>query len=298
MQQLLKQFIRQPLVHFLLIGALLFALYYAVNPDTQAKDTIVIDDEQVGRIVTVFEKEWNRPPTEAEMKGLLEKFIQQEVYYRKALLMNLDHNDEIIRRRLDQKLRFITNDMATLKEPNEKEMLAYYQTNKHKYLTPKKYSFSHIYFSPDHRANASEDAKNLLLAIRTSKAPLHEMIKKGDPFPFAYHMEELTAQEIAQQLGDGFISGLQQQPAQQWSGPIFSGYGVHLVFIDTILQSVEPQLASIRNELIRDYQYSLQEQYNTQLLNEFRKDFIIKLDIKEPARKNQLSQLVNINEAR
>jgi hypothetical protein len=99
-------------------------------------------------------------------------------------------------------------------------------------------------------------------------------------------------------LGDGFISGLQEQPVQQWAGPISSGYGVHLVFIDTILQSLEPQLASIRNELIRDYQYSLQEQYNTQLLNEFRKDFIIKLDIKEPARKNQLSQLVNINEAR
>jgi peptidyl-prolyl cis-trans isomerase C len=291
----LKNIIRQPLLHFLLIGGFLFALYYVVNPGSNAKDTIVIDDEQVNRMVNVFEKEWNRPPSEEEMKGLLERYIQQEVYYRKALLMNLDHNDEIIRRRLDQKLKFITNDMATLKEPKEGELMSYYQANKTKYLLPKKYTFSHIYFSPDKRQNAKQDAAKTLETLPESDFDLNSIINKGDAFPFSYHLDSLSEQEIAQQMGDDFAKGLQNSPIKKWYGPVSSGYGIHLFFIDAIRNSVEPDLAQVRETVLRDYQYNLQQQYNTQLLDEFKKDFNIKLDIKDPNQHKQLSQLITLN---
>ena len=289
----LKNIIKQPLLHFLLIGGLLFVLYYSINPNTTGKDTIIIDDEQVSRMVTVFQKEWNRPPTPEEMKGLLERYIQQEVYYRKALLMNLDHNDEIIRRRLDQKLRFITNDMATLNDPDEKELKAFYQKNKHKYLQPKEYSFSHIYFNPDKRGNAQKDAENVLPELPKTDEELNGLIGKGDAFPFAYHVDSLTEKEIAGQMGDDFASSLEKLPLKKWSGPVLSGYGTHLLFINEIKQPAEPELASIRQEVIRDYQYALQQQYNQQLFEDFKKDFTIKLDIKDPKQGNQLSQLIS-----
>lgn len=295
MAEQLKNFIRQPLLHFLLIGGLLFVLYYSINPDSTEKDTIIIDDEQVSRMVTVFQKEWNRSPTPDEMKGLLERYIQQEVYYRKALLMNLDHNDEIIRRRLDQKLRFITNDMATLKDPDEKELKDFYQHNKLKYELPKKYSFSHIYFNPDKRDNAIKDAELILHELPLTDQQLNELISKGDEFSFAYHVDSLTENEIARQMGDDFATSLENLPLKKWAGPVSSGYGTHLIFINEIGQPAQPDLSIIRQEVIRDYQYDLQQRYNQQLFEDFKKDFTIKLDIKDSKQGEELSQLIFAN---
>jgi PPIC-type PPIASE domain len=297
MLQSFKNIIRQPLLHFLLIGGVLFVLYYAVNPLAKQKDIIVIDDELVSRMVTVFEKEWNRSPSTDEMKGILERYIQQEVYYRKALLMNLDHNDEIIRRRLDQKLRFITNDMANLKEPKEQELIAYYEANNGKYLLPREYSFSHIYFSPDKRANAREDALFTLQTL-TASAQVNDVVNQGDAFPYAYQLENLSDREIAQQMGDDFAKGIADLPLKQWAGPVVSGYGIHLVFLKEVKASAEPQFALVREAVLRDYQYSLQQHYNAQLLNEFKKDFTIKLNINDPEQLTRLSNLIETDDGR
>ncbi len=295
MLQKLKSFINQPLLHFLLIGGLIFALYYAVNPDISGKETIVIDDEEVNRMTTLFEKQWNRLPTQEELKGLIDTYIQQEIYYRKALLMNLDHNDELIRRRLDQKLRFLTNDMAALNEPSELELKEYYEANKKKYLFPGKYSFSHIYFNPDKRKNARQDAINTLQAIPESDQPIKEIITKGDDFPFAYSLELLSEPEISKQMGDDFTKGLQNLPLKKWSGPLLSGYGFHLVFIEEFVDPVEPELAEVKDDVLRDFEYHNQQQYNKRLLEEFKKDFTIVLDIEDPDKRTRLSEITNID---
>lgn len=290
MKMQIKKILQQPLLHFLAIGALLFALYYMVNPSANNKDRIVINDEQIERMELVFEKEWNRPPTEEEMKGLLDRYIQQEVYYRKALRMNLDQNDEIIRRRLDQKLRFLTNDMANLTEPSPEELQAFYQTNKTKYLEQKKYSFSHIYFSPDKRKNPDEDAANVLKTLNGSDKNLSELIKKGDAFPFASHIDSLTQEEINTGMGDGFTDALDKLPIGKWSGPVFSGYGTHLIFLNEIKPPHEKDFASIREEVLRDFHYKLQEDYNKQLFQEFKKDFKIEVNINDPKNNKALIQ--------
>jgi parvulin-like peptidyl-prolyl isomerase len=292
----LKNIIKQPLLHFLLIGGLLFALYYVINPSTTGKDTIVIDDEQVSRMVTIFKKEWNRPPEPDEMKGLLESHIQQEVYYRKALLMNLDHNDEIIRRRLDQKLRFITNDLANLKEPKEEELKSFYRANITKYLLPKRYSFSHIYFNPDKREHAKLDAEKILPTLPATDQNMEELVKKGDAFPFAYRVNSLTEKEIEREMGDDFTKALKALPLKKWFGPVMSGYGTHLLFIKEVKEQAEPDFALIREAVLRDYQYDLQEQYNKQLYEDFKKDFTIKLDIKDAGQNKQISQLIGSND--
>ncbi|HRI20691.1 MAG TPA: peptidyl-prolyl cis-trans isomerase [Panacibacter sp.] len=288
MSQWFKQTIRQPLLHFLIIGGLLFALYYAVNPAPSNKENITINDEQLDRIEMIFQKEWNRPPTETEMKGLLDRYIQQEVYYRKALRMNLDQDDEMIRRRLEQKLRFVTNDMANLTVPKEEDLQAYYKAHKANYLEQKKYSFSHIYFSPDKRPHANEDAAGVLPTLPYSDKNIDKLISRGDAFPFAYHIENLTANEIDQQMGDSFSNELDKLPVGKWSGPILSGYGTHLIFIDEVKQPVEKDFAAIKEDVLRDYHYNLQNQYNDQLYAEFKKDYTIKLDIKDPKHNKQL----------
>jgi PPIC-type PPIASE domain len=293
----INNLIRQPLLHFLLIGGLLFAIYFAINPSTSSKETIVLDDEQVSRIETLFEKEWGRQPTTEEMKGLLDKYIQQEVYYRKALLMNLDHNDEIIRRRLDQKLRFLTNDLALMKIPTDEELKIFFTAGKQKYFLPAQYTFSHIYFNPDKREHPKQDASVVLASLPATNEGLDKLSQKGDPFPFSYRVENFTVQEIARVMGDAFADTLKHLAIKKWTGPILSGYGVHLIYISEVKDSAEPEFSLIKDDVLKDYQYKKQQEYNDQLYKDFRKDFDIKLQISDPKHdKKLLGQLVGSNE--
>lgn len=297
MKDSINSVIKQPLLHFILIGAMLFGLYYVVNPKSNDKDTIAITDEGVNRTVLVFEKEWNRAPSATELKSLIDKQIQQEVYYRKAMSMNLDENDELVRRRLEQKLRFLTNDLATVQEPSDEDLKAYYKKNISKYLLPKQYTFSHIYFSSDSRKNAQQDAIAVLPTLPNSDHNLDKLIAKGDAFPFSSHIENLSEKEIDQSMGDGFSASLNKVPLKKWSGPIQSGFGTHLIYINAISGQKEPDFAQIKQDLIRDFQYNAQEIYNQELYKQFISDYKIKLDVKDSnAYKKVLSQMFAIND--
>lgn len=285
----LKQIWKQPLVHFLAIGALLFGTYYAIRPPAK-QDIILVDDGQIDRMIMVFKKEWNRVPTESELKGLLERYIEQEIYYRKALEMNLDKNDEFIRRRLEQKLRFLTHDMANQDTPRTADLLAFYGRNKEKYLEPAKYSFNHLYFNPDQRADAKSDASLALLSLIKGDPRTDKKVGRGDQFPFDNHIVALSKKEIGNMMGDSFCESLDSLPLEKWSGPILSGYGSHLIFITAFIKPFESDFAEIRDKVMLDYQYELQNEYNSRLFKEFRNDFNIVVNIDSPRHNRELIQ--------
>jgi parvulin-like peptidyl-prolyl isomerase len=185
--------------------------------------------------------------------------------------------------------------MATMKDPEQEELQAYYQANKNKYLLPQRFSFSHIYFNPDKRVAAKQDAQTVLTTLPATDKNLDELVRKGDAFAFSYHVDSLTEKEIARELGDDFANSLQGLPIKKWSGPVLSGFGAHLIFINEIKDAAEPSFAMIKDAVLRDYQYNLQEQYNNQLLGEFKKDFTIRLNIKDAEQNKQISQLIGAN---
>jgi PPIC-type PPIASE domain len=278
LKEFFKKIIRQPLFHFLLIGAGIFVFYYLMNPVADKKQTIIIDDDMVNRIGSLFQKQWNRLPTDAEWNSLLDQEIRQEVYYRQALKMNLDHNDELIRRRMNQKLDFITSDLAELKTPSDTALQAFYQQHKEKYLQEASYSFSHIYFNADKRAHAKEDAATLLPSLPPTDKNLPELTKLGDPFAFAYHTDEATAKEIDAQMGEGFAASLKGLPIGKWSGPVLSGYGTHLIFIDAVKPATELPFAAMRDQLLNDYRYDFQQQFNQKVYEDFKKEYTIEMN--------------------
>jgi PPIC-type PPIASE domain len=279
LKPLFKRIIRQPLFHFLLIGAGIFALYYAVHPADNNKQTIVIDDEMVNRIGNLFQKQWSRMPTDSEWTGLLDQEIRQEVYYRQALKMNLDHNDEIIRRRMNQKLDFISGDLAQMKVPADTALQAFYAKHKDKYLQQASYTFSHIYFNADKRKQAKADAAALLPSLPATDNNLPALTKLGDAFAFAYHTEEAPAKEIDGQMGEGFSAALATLPVGKWSGPVLSGFGSHLIFIDAVKPASEPAFASIKEQLLNDYRYDYQQQFNQKVYEDFKKEYTIEMKI-------------------
>ena len=279
MKSTIKRIISQPFFHFLILGGGIFGLYYVTNPARNDKETVVIDDEMVGRVGSLFQKQWGRLPTDAEWSSLLDNELREEVYYRQALKMNLDHNDMLIRRRMNQKLDFITSDLVQMKAPADSALQAYYLKYKDKYLQQAAYSFSHIYFNADKRQHAKADADACLRSLPSTDDNLDELVRLGDVFPFSHHTDDASAKEIDVLMGEGFSAALSGLPVGKWSGPVLSGFGTHLVYIEEIKPAREPSFDSIRGRLLNDYRYDYQQQFNRKVYDDFKKEYTIEAKI-------------------
>ena len=223
----MKKLLKEPLVHFILIGIGLFILYGWVSGREDSRDKIYFDDYDMNNIIASWEMQWRRLPTDEELKSLVEQNIRQEVFYQEALKMNLDHNDEIIKRRLAQKMNFLSNDLATLKEPNENELRKYYEENQDKYLLPPIYSFYQVSYRSDSRPDPESDARQSLSSIK-GQSP--ETLKgQGDKLPFPYFFNSIDKDELDRQLGLEFATALKDLDTVRWTGPVRSGFGWHLV---------------------------------------------------------------------
>ena len=145
----MKKLLKEPLIHFVLIGFGLFVLYGWVSDGNDSPDKIYFDDYDMNNLIASWEMQWKRLPTDEELKSLVRQNIRQEVFYQEALKMNLDHNDEIIKRRLAQKMNFLSNDLAKLKEPSDQDLMSYYDQNKEKYMLSPVYSLYQVSFRSD-----------------------------------------------------------------------------------------------------------------------------------------------------
>ncbi|UCE94818.1 MAG: peptidyl-prolyl cis-trans isomerase, partial [Flavobacteriaceae bacterium] len=273
----MKKILKEPLAHFLLFGLALFALYGLVNEEDDGANTIVIDDYDMKNIIASWEMQWKRLPTDEELKSLIQQNIKQEIFYQEALKMNLDHNDEIIKRRLAQKMQFLSNDLATITEPSEDELKDFYEKNADNYLSPYAYSFYQIIFSPDHRKDPKKDAEELKDKIKNNDPK--QVTGKGDSLPFPYFFKETDANELQRQLGNKFSEKLETLPEGQWLGPLKSGFGYHLVYILDKTPPQKPEFEAVRNELVRDLEYSNQQKLDQMIFAELKKKYEIEYEL-------------------
>lgn len=273
----MKQLVKEPLVHFLLFGLILFLLYGLVNKKDDGENTIVIDDYDMKNIIASWEMQWKRLPTDEELKSLIEQNIKQEIFYQEALKMNLDHNDEIIKRRLAQKMQFLSNDLATIAEPSEEDLKVFYKENIDDYLSPYSYSLYQIIFNPDRRNDPKKDAMAAKDRIETIDPNLVK--DQGDKMPFPYFFKETDAIELQRQLGKRFSDQLEDLPVGQWLGPIQSGFGYHLVYILERTEPQKPDFKAVRNELVRDLEYRNQQRLDQLIFEELKKRYEIAYDL-------------------
>jgi hypothetical protein len=272
----MKKFLKEPLVHFILIGIFLFLLYGLVNKNDPGGEVIRLDQSDVDNIIASWEMQWKRPPTEVELKSLLEQNIKQEIFYQEALKMNLDHNDEIIKRRLSQKMQFLSNDIAALKKPTEQDLQKYFETNSQKYIVPSTYTFYQILFSSDKRKDPKSDA--ILILKNHKNASFEEMKNKGDKMPFPYLISNGNRNDIAYQFGSRLSDAFEEIPVNQWYGPVSSSFGEHLIYITTKAEKRVPDLNEVKKDVLLDYEYDEQQKTNEAILKELKKKYTIELD--------------------
>ena len=248
-----KRWLREPLLHFLLIGVVLFAVYAYTNRGPigiESPTQIVLSLDDLRTMESYFESQWHRSPTPQEFQAMVEDKIKEEVLYREGLAMGLDKDDTIVKRRMAQKMQFIAEDVAAAHEPSTAELKAWFEKNTDKFALPSRYSFRHIYFSPDKRGtNAHDDAAQTLarMAGQPEDSPLIPSV--ADRFMFQDYYGDRTPSAIAKEFGPQFAVALEKLKPGSWQGPIESGYGWHLVFVDTVIPGRIPAFEEVESEV-------------------------------------------------
>lgn len=243
---------REPLLHFLAIGAVLWAASTFIGDDDAPRDDeIVVPAERVEQLAVLFEKTRMRPPTRAELDGLIDDWVREELAYREARVMRLDEGDAIVRRRLRQKLEFFFEDLAGQVDPTDDDLRAYLADHADRFRPPAHYDFDHVYFSADRREDPEADARALLAELRAGRAGALDTL--GDGLMISAEQRDVAAFEVDARFGPRFSSSLDELEIGAWHGPLRSGYGAHLVVVHRRVEGALPTVEEVRDELEREW---------------------------------------------
>ena len=272
----IRRLAREPLLHFLLIGAVLFVLYGALNRGrSDAPREIVISEARVAAIAENFTTVWMRPPTAVELKGLIDDYVAEEIYYREAIAMGLDQDDTVIRRRLRQKMEFISDGIADSAEPTDAQLQGYLEQNPGKFARPAELTFRQVYLSAERRGErVRADAEKLLAELQAGANPTDA----GDPTLLPSTMEAASPQSIANAFGAEFARQVDEAPVGQWSGPIESAFGLHVVRVDERISGKAPTLDEIRPIVLREWQAEQRHRQNQSLLAALRDKYEVRVE--------------------
>ena len=277
----LQKILREPLLHFLVLGAGLFVLFGVVGgPTEQRPDQIVVTEAKIGNLAQLFERTWRRPPTQDELDGLIEDHVKEEILYREALALGLEQDDIVIRRRLRQKMEFISEDVAPPAEPTVAELQAFLAEHADRFRKPSRVSFAQVYLSPERRgANARSDAERLLVGLNTGRS---DPAEAGDPFLLEQEYRELSAHDVERLFGGAFAAEVAELPVGRWSGPVESGYGLHLVLVRDRTPARQPDLAEVRDAVANEWRAVRQEEVNRAFYDGLRANY--EVTVERPAR--------------
>ena len=276
--------LRELLLHFMFIGAVIYLLYGVfAEPVPEADDkTIVVTAGEIEWMQTAWQKRWNRLPTAEEFDGLIQQYIKETVLYREALTMGLNQHDQVIRRRLAQKLEFLAKDLVALTPPTEAELQSYFDENQARYQQPVLYTFTQVFIDPDKRGDATlEDAEVIKQTLILKGDDIADVGAFGDDFMLQNYYPEKDAVEIQKLFGSGFTESLAELSPGQWHGPVLSGYGVHLVYISSISEPPAPEFAALRERVVQDWTMERGEELNDKFYASLRDQYTVVIE--EPA---------------
>ena len=269
----LMRLLREQLFHFIAIGGLIFALYGAVDDAGEAPaDVIVIVPERIDQLATEFSAVWKRKPTDDELDALIDEEVRAEVYYREALALGLDRNDAIVRRRMRQKMEFLLDTGAYLQEPEESELDAYFAANQEFYRTKPRLAFEQIYLG---EAPAAEAISLSLNALRSD--PPGDPATLGERTLLPAQLGLSPPNAIDGVFGKDFFELLAELPPGVWSGPVVSGYGVHLVRILDTLPARTPPPEEIRDAVLKNWRGAKAQEIRERDYAERRKHFVVEI---------------------
>jgi len=257
--------LKEPLFQFLLLGAAIYGAYGLYGPPEESSDerTVIVDKNRIDSIITQWDSRWKRPPTRQELDGIINAYVREEILYRKAVEIGLNEDDPITRRRLAQKLEFLTKNIALLKKPEDGELEQYFKDNIDLFRAPDLISFYHVFIDPDARGNATlDDAAKLMEDLQKAGAPDSNAAAAGDRFMLENKYSQASKLDVRRHFGSGFAESIMQLEPGKWHGPVLSGFGVHLVYVFEIIETAPPKLSDVQEKVLVSWQEKQQEKFN------------------------------------
>jgi len=268
----LRAVMREPLLHFLLAGAGLFLLFNVVSePETTGDEQIVVTAGRIEHLATLFVKTWQRPPTDAELRGLIDSFILEEVLYREAVAIGLDQDDTIIRRRLKQKMEFLVDDFSAA-IPSTEDLQQFLDGDPERFRAEARISFEHVYLADP----LAGEVETILAALQSGDALDSDITSVSGLLPRRF--DDVSETGVAGQFGREFSAALFTLDIGQWTGPVQSPFGMHLIRIDQIVEARVPLLDEIRDLVQREWLVDRRQAAQATLYDQLRAKYMITIE--------------------
>lgn len=274
--------LRNPVLHVLLLGIIALAAYWlAFSGGEQADNVIVITRGDVEEMLAKHELTFGKPPSEMEITSMVQSLVREEVLYREAKRLGLDKDDIIIRRRLAQKMDFLSQDIASLAEPTDTAVAAYFEENIENYRIPPQVTFCHLFFNTDARGylEAREAAAVMRENLNSSQTLPGGARDRGDRVMLPFDFRAATPQDVVSRFGASELAdSVFAQPPAAWRGPYASGYGLHLVYVEQLVDADYPEFEDVRDTVREDLADQLRRQANNAFYLALRESYDVVID--------------------
>ncbi len=268
----MSKLIKEPLLHFLVLGALLYIASMVWGNDKNQIQQIIVTEGKIKHLETLYKKTWQREPTKAELENIVQEYILEQAAYYEGVNLGLDKNDIVIVRRVRQKLDFIAEESIPLPEATDELLTTYLHENADRFHLEPTLSLRQVYLDPKkHSDTLKLDADSLLTQLLTQ--PNQDISIIGERYLFKPYYKDIRSTELERLLGQHFSKTINELPVGIWHGPVSSGYGVHLVYIEEKQKGVLPELSQIRSKVLREWENTLRNQstkkYYAELLQRY-----------------------------
>ncbi|MHC6154686.1 peptidyl-prolyl cis-trans isomerase [Bradyrhizobium elkanii] len=283
----MRRILREPLLHFVILGTILFAVHAGVTRSGSAPvHDIIVSRSRITHLASMFSRSWRREPYPDELNELVNDYVHEEVLYREAKAMGLDNDDPVIRRRLRQKLEFLAENVATQRAPTDDELNRLLQSEPERFRTDGRYSFSHVFLDPGrHRDDLADQQSTLRKALKEPDEGL-DPSQFGDRFLLGQSFADVPANELSRLFGEDFPGQLAQIPLGSWEGPIQSSYGLHFIRLTGRDQARLPSLNEAREKLLREWNERERIKANAEAFARLRSRYRIVIEqASEPSRR-------------
>jgi peptidyl-prolyl cis-trans isomerase C len=282
----LRRWSREPLLQFLLIGLALFVSYSVLHPKAEgASDSneIVLTPDDLVQMSVTWLAQGRPPPTPEQMQNLIELKVREEVLSREAIALGLDKDDTIIKRRLAQKMEFLAEGASIEVEPSTDTLKAWFKDNQQRFALLPRVSFHHLYFSPDQHGERTHDvATKAFEQIAGKPGDSKDVAALGDPFMYQDYYGDRSFDEMAKLFGLNFARALVNLRPGSWQGPVESGYGWHLAFVDSSVQGRVPAFEEIEPDIKAAWIGDQRTQAKTKVYETMRERYRVVLPEKLP----------------
>ncbi len=273
---LVRRILREPLLHFLLLGLALFACYGRVTPDDDGKRRIVVSQAAVDLLATQFQETWNRPPSPVELNGLVDSYVRDEILYREGVALGLDRDDAVVKRRVRQKLDVLFEESVAQNPATDADLQSYLDANPESFRLPAIVTFDQIYFGSDADAVPRLEQARAALARGADPATL------GRATLLPSHHDAMPLDLVAREFGEEFAGQLARVTVSKWTGPVASGFGVHLIRVNNIQQARSPPLADVREVVAREWENERRQQAHAAALARLREQYQVEIQAALP----------------